>query len=437
MFSTGLNGFDASSLQPLRYKLGRSWSGGNVSCRSTAGELCLVHLIAARKILMSQERLVASFTVFAISFKLLLGVAGLHAQAPVSVEQQLTIADRSILADVAGKHPDMEKFAHALAPEYEDIEQGEITAREDVLKSYARLTDFAFNYESPRAIVLSPTAGYVIANVRYSFSVAGSTLKRHKLTTTVFAFRQGEWVATLHTETSIENDREDIIAKPEDSLPDVIAMRKLAAEVMAQVRVPGYGPFPFFPVLLDAGTAVSVSNRDGAHETDFNALPPAMQQVWTGWASYTKDETSGGALFKDMFYRFFLVHELGHLIAGRVMDGLPDAERKQVMANEKANAPEMELVANRISVAWFREHDPQYLARMVSDFRLIQARIPSPVPAGADPKRYLTENYRTLSANPVAYGWYQLYMVTSVYEESPKTFQQTLDHLPKIRYNEE
>jgi hypothetical protein len=28
-------------------------------------------------------------------------------------------------------------------------------------------------------------------------------------------------------------------------------------------------------------------------------------------------------------------------------------------------------------------------------------------------------------------------MVTSVYEESPKTFQQTLDHLPKIRYNEE
>jgi hypothetical protein len=368
---------------------------------------------------------------------LLSSATRLSAQVPLPVEQQLIVADRAILTAMTGAHPDTEKLAHLLGPEYADVEPEETQSRDDVLKVFKRVTNLTFEYESPRAVMVSPTAGYVIADVHYTYPFNGSPVKKHKLTTTTFTLRQGEWVATLHTEMPVLDDREDILAKPEDSVPDVIAMRKLAAEVMSQVHIPGYGPFPFFPVSFDARTAISFSNEQGAHEADFKTLPPPMQQIWNQWASYTKDEPSGEALFKDMFYRFTLVHELGHLIAYRVILGLPETERKQVETKLRGNLTEGEFVANRIAVAWFREHDPQYLARLVKDYRIIQARMPSPVPAGADPKRYLSENYDRLGADPMAYGWYQLYMVYTVYDEAPKTFQQTIDALPALHFDEE
>jgi hypothetical protein len=34
----------------------------------------------------------------------------------------------------------------------------------------------------------------------------------------------------------------------------------------------------------------------------------------------------------------------------------------------------------------------------------------------------------------VAYGWFQLYMVVSVYDEPAKSFQQTMDDIPNVRY---
>ena len=381
--------------------------------------------------------LVKRLLAYAVVCCLLWPGSSLCVQSGLSVEQQLVAADRGILEAMAGPHPDMDKLAGGLAPEYTDVELGEAKSRGDVLQDLARVTDLTFEYASPRTVMLSPDAGYVIADVHYSYPFGGTPIKEHKLTTTVFALRQGKWLATLHTEMPIANDREEILAKPADSYPDVIAMRRLAMEVMSHVRVPAYGPFPFYPVFFDAGPAISFSDGQVAHEAGFKSLPPQMQQIWTQWASYTQDEPSGEALFKDMFYRFFLVHELGHLVAGRVIAGLSDVERKQASANLDANATEKELVPNRIAVAWFREHDPQYLARLVGNFRLIAAHLPNPVPPGADPKRYFTQNYLKLVSDPLAYGWYQLYMVVSVYNEPPKSFQQTMDDLPKIRYDEE
>jgi hypothetical protein len=357
------------------------------------------------------------------------------AQTGNGVEQQLLAADRSYYEAMAQAKPDMEKLQHLLGPEYTDVSATGIGTREELLSSVQYVSNMTFEYKDAHAVALSPTTGYVFADVRYTWRFNGSAVAEHKMTTTVFALREGRWVATLHTETPVTNGREEILAKPEDSNPDLIALRQLEAQVISQVRIPGYAPFPLYPVALDAGTAVSFSNQHGAHEADFSTLPPQMQQVWVQWASYTKDEPSGEALFKDMFYRFFFVHELGHLIARRVREGLPDAERKKVMANEENNLMEGELAANRISVAWFREHDPAYLARLVADFRVIQARLPNPVPQGADPKRYFSENYRKLGADPIAYGWYQLYMVITVYDEVPKTFQQTMDALPALQYD--
>jgi hypothetical protein len=382
---------------------------------------------------------VPKLSAFTAVFCLSLSVASSRSQTPLSTEQQALIAaDRGILEAMSGPKSDSAKVAQALAPEYTDVENGAAHSRAEVLLWEARRKNFSFQYENPHAIVLSPTSGYVIADVHYAQPFNGAAQRFHKMMTTVFALRDGRWLATLHVENPIDTDRDDILATPADSDPSLIAMRKLAEDVMSHVHVPDYGPFPFYPVFLDAGTAVSFSNWSGgwqaAHEADFKTLPPPMQHIWNQWASYTSDEPTGEALFKDMFHRFFVVHELGHLIAHRVIQGLPEAQSKETADNLTHNALSGEYEANRIAIAWFRESDPQYLARLVSDFRQIEAHLPNPVPAGLDPKRYFSDNYDKLGADPIAYGWFQLYMVISVYDEQAKTFQQIMDDLPNARY---
>ena len=56
--------------------------------------------------------------------------------------------------------------------------------------------------------------------------------------------------------------------------------------------------------------------------------------------------------------------------------------------------------------------------------------------AGLDPSRYFSDNYETLGVDPVAYGWFQLYMVISVCDEPAKSFQQIMDGLPSVRYTD-
>ena len=364
-----------------------------------------------------------------------------EAQTPLSAEQQALIAaDRGILDAMSGPKSNAEKVSQLLAPEYMDVEDGATHSRAEVLQWEARRMDFAYQYDNPHAIVLSSTFGYVIADVHYSQPYHGTPERSRKLMTTSFVLRDGRWLATLHEEIPIDSGRDEVLATPADSNPSLLAMRKLAVDVMSHVHVPGYGPFPFYPVSLDAGTAVSFSNWSGnrpmAHEADFTTLPPPMQQLWNGWATYTKDEPTGEALFEDMFYRFFLVHELGHLIAHRVIEGLPDAVRTETEYKLTHNLLSGEYEANRIALSWFRDSDPGYLTRLVSDFRCIEAHLPNPVPAGLDPRRYFSDNYDKLGADPMAYGWFQLYMVISVYDEPAKSFQQIMDGLPAVRYTD-
>ena len=92
-------------------------------------------------------------------------------------------------------------------------------------------------------------------------------------------------------------------------------------------------------------------------------------------------------------------------------------------------------MANRISVAWWREHDPTYLAKLIKDFRTIEARLPNPVPAGENARHYFTTQYSKLAEDPNAYGWFQLHMIVVAYDERPKrNFQQAIDDLPAENY---
>lgn len=161
-------------------------------------------------------------------------------------------------------------------------------------------------------------------------------------------------------------------------------------------------------IRIDAGPTLSFyDNGTGnvVHEEYWEKAPLPEQTTFNQWATYTGDESSGRQLFQDMFYRFFFVHELGHWM--------------------------------RISVAWWREHDQAYLAKLVNDFRKIQRKLPTPVPKGEDTRAFFTSEYDKLSEDPNAYGWFQLQMVISAYDEQPAmSFQQAIDKLPTENYDE-
>lgn len=356
-----------------------------------------------------------------------------HQQA--GLQQQLIAADRALLDLTAGPHPDVEKYQQMLAPDYVDIEFGVVYSRQEDIDQVKVMRDFSIDYKNPQAVVLSPTSGYVLADVRYSGVVNGGGIQNHVLSTTVYSLESGRWLARLQMAEPFTAKPKSTVSVP-DSDPTLVALRALAAEVEAKVHVPGYPAFTPPKVMLDAGMGVSYFSYDDqtVHETQFADLPPPMQGFWNQWAAYTTDQANGKALFDDMFHRFFFVHELGHWMASQVIAGLPDNEMSMVGKNEAGHKWEREVAANRIAVAWYREHDPQYLARLVKDFRLIQSHLPDPVPAGIDKKTYFTDNYRKLGTDPLAYGWYQLQMVLIVYDEPARSFQQVLDALPKNRY---
>jgi hypothetical protein len=351
------------------------------------------------------------------------------------LQQQLIAADHALFNATAGPRPDVEKYQQMLAPDYVDIEFGTVHSRKEDIDQVRVMRDFSIDYKNPHAVVLSPTSGYVLADVRYSGVINGGGIQNHVLSTTVYSLEQGKWLAHLQMSQPYAAASKSTAAVP-DSDPTLFALRALASQVEAQVHVPGYPAFAPPKVMLDAGVSVSYFSYGDqtVHEAQFADLPAPMQGIWNQWAAYTTDQPTGKALFDDMFHRFFFVHELGHWMASQVIAGLPNSEMSVVAKNEAGHMWEREVAANRIAVAWYREHDPQYLAKLVRDFRSIQAHLPNPVPAGIDKKTYFTDNYQKLGADPMAYGWYQLQMVLVVYDEPVRSFQQVLDALPKNRY---
>jgi len=189
------------------------------------------------------------------------------------------------------------------------------------------------------------------------------------------------------------------------------------------------------PVHINTTPMISYTDNNGVHEARFDELPPPIQSLFDKWASYTSDKPSGSALFSDMFYKFFFVHELGHWTIGGVLEARQDAGKQAAIKNSWNNHWKAELEANRISVAWWREHDPTFLAKLVGDFRQIQAALPNPVPAGADMQTFFAANYEKLGQDPQAYGWFLLQSVIIAYDEPPKSFQSVLDALPTYNFD--
>jgi hypothetical protein len=191
-------------------------------------------------------------------------------------------------------------------------------------------------------------------------------------------------------------------------------------------------------IRIDAGVVLSsYDNGTGnvVHEEYWEKLPSPEQATFDQWATYTGDEPSGRQLFQDMFYRFFFVHELGHWMQDQVLGQRHDANAEMAKRNAETARWQYETVANRVSVAWWREQDPAYLAKLVGDFRKIQLKLPNPIPHGEDARAFFTREYDKLTEDPNAYGWFQLQMVILVYEEKPAlSFQKAINKLPSENY---
>lgn len=213
----------------------------------------------------------------------------------------------------------------------------------------------------------------------------------------------------------------------------------LAAKVEARTRIDDFDLETKAPkVRIDAGPGLSfydMGTGNVVHEERWEKVPAPIQATFNQWAEYAGDQRSGQELFRELFHRFFLVHELGHWMEDQVLEQRRDKMATSARQNAGTARWEYESVANRISVAWWREHDPGYLARLIKDLRTIRAKLPNPVPAGEQARHYFTRQYSKLAEDPNAYGWFQLHMVIVAYEERPRsTFQQAIDKLPAENY---
>lgn len=123
-----------------------------------------------------------------------------------SAQLELIAADKGIWEAIAGPHANIDQVSAALAPDYIDIDGGVRHSRQEVMRYLQGLTKFSFQYGAARAYILSPTSGYVIAELTYSSVQNGTATTGKVLTATIFSKDSGRWIAHLHTEMDMKSE---------------------------------------------------------------------------------------------------------------------------------------------------------------------------------------------------------------------------------------
>jgi hypothetical protein len=213
------------------------------------------------------------------------------------------------------------------------------------------------------------------------------------------------------------------------SSPDPILdqERSIAAQVESHVHLKGLdvrAKRPEIRVETKPGLSSYHSSDRVIRVPRWEELPRPLQVRFNLWASYTADEPSGQQFFSEVFYRYFFVREMGRWLESAVL-----TDRK-AEKDRNAHRWQSELTANRISVAWWREQEPDYLARLLKNFAAVQQKLHNPVPPGQDMRSYFEHNAGELSKNPDAYTWFQLEFALLAEGERPiMSFQQAIDRL--------
>jgi hypothetical protein len=95
-----------------------------------------------------------------------------------------------------------------VASDYQYIEANVVlmTKTENIAEP-THSTFSSFKIQDPQIRLLSPSAALIVARVRFAGTADGPTMSGETLTSTVWVKRGDEWLAQLHTETLVNNDR--------------------------------------------------------------------------------------------------------------------------------------------------------------------------------------------------------------------------------------
>lgn len=173
----------------------------------------------------------------------------------------------------------------------------------------------------------------------------------------------------------------------------------LRAQFVSAVKACGAQPtsIPGVVVKTDPSMVSYRPNDRTLHLSRWAELDPSIQGMMTGWAAKSTLGLTPEQMFAEIFNNLLVVHELGHYLQD--MSG-----RLQKMDNWQS-----ELEANQIMIAFFslKADDSARLPARVENFTAFLSALPSPVPAGQEPRSYFLKNYEKLGSDPQAYGWYQ------------------------------
>jgi hypothetical protein len=195
-----------------------------------------------------------------------------------------------------------------------------------------------------------------------------------------------------------------------DASTDAQVMKRLTHErdtFISRAHDEGYSVCPAPAIALGAPTSFGGFDPDSntVQVATWDRLAPEQRQRFESLAEHTGGHTSAQAMFEDGTHGWVFVHELGHWW---------QACRQQTRPRSYG----AEDGANRIALAFWREQDPRFAARMLGTFGYLRGAIPSPVPPGMPKAQYLDDHFLAI-AQSRGYSWYQADMILELATEAP------------------
>jgi hypothetical protein len=173
----------------------------------------------------------------------------------------------------------------------------------------------------------------------------------------------------------------------------------------------GYQPY-FKPTLQVAQTS-GATRYDPVSQAvvlvPYEVLPPSRRAAMDRFAAIGTLSLSGREQYSEVFNQLLVPHELGHWL--------------QEMAQRPINRWQAEYDANRIMVAFWREH-PSSLAsteQRLANFVAQAPDSPSPMPNDShmEVADYFVTHLSDIESNPLLYASFQKFMVRQAVAEQP------------------
>ena len=138
--------------------------------------------------------------------------------------------------------------------------------------------------------------------------------------------------------------------------------------------------------------------------------PEVIPEQQDFFVSIAGGEEAGMEAFGLFFNGFYLAHEIGHSLSHQA--GI-----------KYSNDYDSEYGANIAAVLYWQKAKYSQKAKQTAALepcytyaKKMLRQLENPVPAGQDPKAYITQHYQELSGNPYQYGYIQFMQLVQSYE---------------------